>query len=282
MCESSGSIHAPAVSDATGYLIRTAYDRAGEFTSSNELLNQIYQMVTQTYESLTLGGYVVDCPTRERLGYGGDAGTSFETGMYNFSTGGLYSRWLANWRDSQVAIRFAAAHGAELPGPGGGGPMWGGIVVTLPWQMYLQYGDKGVLETNYPMIQKWLDYLAFGDHQGDLLLTHTSHAMTDADVELPGRLGDAERKLRGHQREPAGPAINSIHYLYQLQLASKIASVLGKTADAATYNARAAAVSKAIHQRFFNAGDHNYPNGDSVLQAFPLLTDWFRRTCAKT
>ncbi|SPE39918.1 hypothetical protein SBA3_3490015 [Candidatus Sulfopaludibacter sp. SbA3] len=61
---------APAVGDATGYLIRTAYDRAGEFTSSNELLNQIYQMVTRTYESLTLGGYVVDCPTRERLGYG--------------------------------------------------------------------------------------------------------------------------------------------------------------------------------------------------------------------
>ena len=85
---------APAVSDATGYLIRTSYDRAGEFTSSNQLLNQIYQMVTRTYEDLTLGGYVVDCPTRERLGYGGDAGTSFETGMFNFSSGGLYNRWL--------------------------------------------------------------------------------------------------------------------------------------------------------------------------------------------
>ena len=92
---------APAVSDASGYLIRTSYDRAGEFSSSNELLNQIYQMVTRTYESLTLGGYVVDCPTRERLGYGGDAGTSFETGMFNFASGGLYNRWLANWRDSQ-------------------------------------------------------------------------------------------------------------------------------------------------------------------------------------
>ena len=100
-----GTDAAPAVSDAKGYLIRTAYERAGEFTSSNDLLNRIYQMVTRTYEALTLGGYVVDCPTRERLGYGGDAGTSFETGMYNFSTGGLYSRWLANWRDSQEQAR---------------------------------------------------------------------------------------------------------------------------------------------------------------------------------
>jgi alpha-L-rhamnosidase len=94
-----GTESAPAVSDAKGYLIRTAYERTGEFTSSNDLFNQIYRMVTRTYEALSLGGYVVDCPTRERLGYGGDAGTSFETGMFNFSTGGLYSRWLSNWRD---------------------------------------------------------------------------------------------------------------------------------------------------------------------------------------
>lgn len=78
-----GTESPPAVSDAKGYLIRTAYERAGEFNSSNDLLNQIYRMVTRTYEALTLGGYVVDCPTRERLGYGGDAGTSFETGMFN-------------------------------------------------------------------------------------------------------------------------------------------------------------------------------------------------------
>src|SRR5207253_267295 len=116
---------APAVSGATGYLIRTAYDRAGEFTSSNELLNRLYQMVTRTYEALTLGGYVVDCPTRERLGYGGDAGASMETGMFNFSVGGLYNRWLANWRDSQdprdddanveFSGRLADAEG-KLPG----------------------------------------------------------------------------------------------------------------------------------------------------------------------
>jgi len=36
--------------------------------------------------------------------------------------------------------------------------------------------------------------------------------------------------------------------------------VLGKAADAAAYDARAAAVSKAIHQRFYNAKDHSYTN----------------------
>ena len=78
----------PSISGIEGYLIRTAYDSAGEFTSSNDLLNRINQMVSRTYEAITLGGYIVDCPTRERLGYGGDSGTSMEAGMFNFSVGG--------------------------------------------------------------------------------------------------------------------------------------------------------------------------------------------------
>jgi alpha-L-rhamnosidase len=268
-----GTENAPSVSDATGYLIRTAYERAGEFSCSNDLLNQIYQMVTRTYEALTVGGYVVDCPTRERLGYGGDAGTSFETGMYNFSTGGLYDRWLANWRDSQDPATGSLPHTApNYPNQGGGGPMWGGIVVTLPWQMYLQYGDKGVLETNYPMIQKWLGYLD-SETQEDLLMTHKSHAMR---MDAWNFLGDwltPKGSVRGNSADP-GPAqsINSVHYVYQLQLASKIAAVLGKQADASAYAARATAVSRAIHQRFYNAADHSYSNGDSVQEAFPLLT----------
>ena len=48
----------------------------------------------------------------------------------------------------------------NYPDQGGGGPMWSGFVVTMPWQVYLNYGDKGILETNYPMIRKWL---AFAD-----------------------------------------------------------------------------------------------------------------------
>ena len=259
---------APDVASATGYLIRTAYERAGEFASSNALLNQIYQMVTRTYEALSLGGYVVDCPTRERLGYGGDAGTSMETGMYNFSTGGLYNRWLANWRDAQVASGSLPHTAPNYPNQGGGGPMWGGFVVTLPWRMYLQYGDKGVLEGNFPMIQKWLGYLD-SETKEDLLLTHTSHAISNT-WNFLGDWLTPKGSFRGNT--PPAQQINSVHYVYQLQLASKIAGVLGKAADASAYDARAAAVSKAVHQRFYNAADYSYTNGDSVQEAFPLLT----------
>jgi alpha-L-rhamnosidase len=258
----------PVPAEIAGYFIRTGYDGAGEFTSSSELLNQIHRLVTRTYEALTLGGYVVDCPTRERLGYGGDAGTSMETGMFNFSSGGLYNRWLANWRDAQVESGSLPHTAPNYPNQGGGGPMWGGFVVTLPWQMYLQYGDRRVLETNYPMIEKWLGYLA-SETQDDLLLTHTSHAISD-NWNFLGDWLTPKGSFRGNT-SPA-QLINSVHFVYQLQLASRIARVLGKAADAARYDVRAAAVSKAVHRRFYNAADFSYTNGDSIQEAFPLFT----------
>jgi alpha-L-rhamnosidase len=265
-----GLPQAPTAADATGYLIRTAYDRAGEFTSSNAQLNQIFQLTTRTYEALTLGGYVVDCPTRERLGYGGDAGTSLETGMFAFSTGGLYNRWLANWRDSQEPSTGSLPHTApNYLNQGGGGPMWGGFVVTLPWQMYLQYGDRGVLETNYPMIRTWLGYLA-SETTDDLLLDHKSHGMLRQEWNFLGDWLTPRGSLRG--TVPAVQAINTTHYLYQLQLASRIATVLGMKADATAYDAKARAVSAAIHRRFYNAGEYTYTNGDTMQLAFPLLT----------
>ncbi|MGE5358294.1 MAG: alpha-L-rhamnosidase C-terminal domain-containing protein, partial [Bacteroidales bacterium] len=261
---------APAASDAVGYLIRTAYERAGEFTSSDDLLNRIYRMATRTYESLTLGGYVVDCPTRERLGYGGDAGTSLETGMYNFSTGGLYSRWLANWRDAQEPSTGSLPHTApNYPNQGGGSPMWGGFVVILPWQMYVQYGDRAVLEANYPMIRQWLAYLA-SEATGDLLLDHKSHAMAMQEWNFLGDWLTPKGSLRGSV--PPVQLINTAHYLYQLRLASRIATTLGIASDATAYDARAAAVATAIHRRFFNVDEHSYTNGDSVQEAFPLFT----------
>jgi alpha-L-rhamnosidase len=268
----SGVNTAPAVSGITGYLIRTAYDRTGEFTSSNDLLNRIYQMITRTYEALTLGGYVVDCPTRERLGYGSDSGTSMETGMFNFSVGGLYNRWLGNWRDAQDPTGSLPHTAPNYPNQGGGGPMWGGFVVTLPWQMYLQYGDKRVLETNYSMIQKWLGYLS-SETTDDLLLDHKSHAMALQQWNFLGDWLTPKGSFRGTSPDPR-PAqlINSVHYLYQLELAAKIAVVLGRSADASNYSTRAVAVSKAVQEHFYNRGDYSYANGDSVLEAFPLLT----------
>jgi hypothetical protein len=259
---------APSLSDATGQMIRTAYDRAGDFTSSNDLLNQIYQMVNRTYEALSLGSMVVDCPTRERQGYGGDGGTSMETGMLAFQTGGLYNTWLAHWRDAQDPKTGSIPNTAPYYNRAAGGPMWGGFAVTLPWHLYVQYGDRGVLETNYPMIQKWLTSL-LADTTDDLLLGRDGQPGGRGMMNFIGDWLTPKGSYSGNT--PTAQILNSVHLVYELQIASKIATVLGKTADASTYAARADAIAKATHRRFYNPADHTYGNGDSALEVFPLM-----------
>jgi alpha-L-rhamnosidase len=271
----TGLTQPPSLKDARGYLIHTAYETAGAFTCSNDLLNRIHAMVTRTYRCLTLGGYVVDCPTRERLGYGGDAGTSMETGMFNFGTGALYTRWADDWRDAQHPetgdLPFTAP---SYQDQGGGGPMWSGFVVTMPWQMYVQYGDRRILETSYPMMQKWLGYLQ-SETVNHLIESHKSYRM-----RLPQWtfLGDwlAPRPAGGGGRGDFGDLqavkfINNCHHVYQLDIAAKIAALLGKNDDAAKYRAESATLRRLLHERFFVADKQSYATGEQPYLAFPLL-----------
>lgn len=46
-------------------------------------LNAIYELNRFTFRTLDIGGYYVDCPHRERLGYG-DGQMAVETDIYNF------------------------------------------------------------------------------------------------------------------------------------------------------------------------------------------------------
>lgn len=270
----TGLDQAPSLEDIKGYFIRTAYERAADFESSNDLLNRIYRTVTWTYQCLTLGGYVVDCPTRERLGYGGDAGTSIEAGLFNFDTGGLYNRWSAIWRDAQDPKTGDLPYTAPAyPDQGGGGPMWSGFVVTLPWQLYLQYGDKGILETSYPTIQRWLAF-AESKTKDRILEPYISYG-----IRMPqwNYLGDwVTPKRTGSGGDPSrhpvsARFINNCHYLYTLQLASKIAGILGKNGDASSYTDKAGELRRALHERFFDAARNSYATGEQPYLAMPLL-----------
>jgi alpha-L-rhamnosidase len=269
----TGLQHAPAAADVKGLAIRTGYDRASEFESSNELLNQLYRTVTWTWQCLSLGGYVVDCPTRERLGYGGDSGTSIETGLLNFDSGALYNRWSDIWRDAQETQSGDVPYTApNYPDQGGGGPMWSGFIVTLPWQVYQQYGDRRVLSKNYPAIQKWL---AFADSK---TVNHILEPYVSVGIRQPqwNYLGDwvtpQREGVTDGARDPVGGRfINNCHYLYTLQLAAKIAAILGKPGDAAMYRERADTLSRTLQERFYDPAKGIYATGEQPYLALPLL-----------
>ncbi len=283
----SGLKEAPTVNDIKGWMIRTNYQHATHFESADTLQNWIYDRIRWTFENLSLGGYVVDCPQRERMGYGGDAHATSETGMFNYQLGAFYTKWLEDWRDvqgteSMVGNMLDTAHARKAMTSGrilnngvvphtaptywgGGGPAWGGIVVTLPWFMYQHYGDRQVLERNFGLMKGWLDFLQSNTRE-DLLQRFGGQWDFLGDWLWPN--ANAEGM---NNDKPETLCLNNSYYVFNLRTAAKVARVIGRLDEALRWEAQAERSAVAIHQRFFNASDHSYADGSMANLAAALL-----------
>jgi alpha-L-rhamnosidase len=275
-----GLKYQPALGDIRASLVRTDYARVADFECSNKLLNDIYNTTLWTFEDLSLGGYVVDCPHRERMGYGGDAHATTECGLNNYGLGAFYRKWSQDWRDVQggsaawgtaekAAVQDTVESG-NLPytAPtywGGGGPGWSGYCVTLPWEMYERYGDTRILATNFSTIQRWLAFLET-KAKDNILRRWGGEWDFLGDWLWPGAQG-----VNGDTRETL--FFNNCYWVFNLQTAANIAEVIGKKEDAARYRARADEVRKAVHREFFIPGVNSYVNGFQAYLAIALLVD---------
>lgn len=277
----SGLQYRPSLTDVRGELVRSDYQRSGWFECSNPLLNDIYRTTLWTYENLSLGGYVVDCPQRERMGYGGDAHATTRTALDNYRLGAFYTKWTQDWRDVQnrsaawgVGSTAASSddQGQEGNLPytaptywGGGGPAWSGICVTLPWYIYRQYGDRRILEVNLPTIERWLAFLETKS-KDNMLVRWGGQWDFLGDWLWPGAQG-----VNGDTRETL--FFNNCYWIYNLQTASRIAQVLGKRDLAAKYRRRAAEVREAVHRTFFDPDENGYVNSFQAYLAIALVVD---------
>ncbi len=258
-----GLSYKPSIRDIRCYLIRTDYERAGFFECSDELLNRIYETTLWTFENLSLGGYVVDCPHRERMGYGGDAHATTNTGLTNYNLGAFYTKWNQDWWDTQDDK-------GNLPytAPtfwGGGGPAWSGFCVTLPWEIYHRYGDIRILKESYPVIERWLAFLD-SQSKDDLLVRWGGEWDFLGDWLWPGAQG-----TNGDTRETL--FLNNCYWVYNLQTAAKIADIIGFNQNAVRYRRRAETIKQAIQSQFFYTSDASYANGFQAYQAVALLID---------
>lgn len=273
----------PELQDFHGSMVRTAYGRTTQFECSLPLLNRIYETALWTFENLSLGGYVVDCAQRERMGYGGDGHATLETGLDNYDLRAFYTKWNEDWRDVQGT---AAAWGVDRkegeagsgkriePGNlpytaptywGGGGPAWSGFCVTLPWELYRRTGDKRVLAASFPTVQRWLAFLE-GKSVNHLLRRWGGEWDFLGDWLWPGAQG-----VNGDSRETL--FFNNCYWVYNLTTAARMADALGQKHQAQLWRARAAAIRTTIHREFWNPTDPGYVNGSQAYLAIADLIE---------
>jgi alpha-L-rhamnosidase len=267
----------PALADVRAWMVRSDYASAAQFECSNPLFNHILHVTRWTFENLSLGGYLVDCPHRERMGYGGDAHASTTTGLRNYQLGALYTKWAEDWRDSQGSssawgVGANAAQSALEPGNlpytaptywGGGGPAWGGFVVHLPSEMWTAYADQRLVESMLPTIERWLAFLETKQHD-NLLRRWGGEWDFLGDWLWPGAQG-----VNGDTRETL--FFNNGYWIYNLQTAARLASILGRDAQAAAWNQRADEIRRAVHAAFFDPAEPGYVDHSQACLAMALV-----------
>ena len=128
---------APAPGDAEAMMIESNLESAGTFECSNDLFNRINQVNLWTIRCLNLGGYMVDCPHRERMGYGGDGQTSIDTQIMNLDASAFYTKWTTEGLDDQNPVTGKSAQYSPNGANADGSPdancwfLWGGMVDVL-------------------------------------------------------------------------------------------------------------------------------------------------------
>ena len=196
-----------------------------------------------------------DCPQRdERMGWTGDAQVFAPTACYNMYTPAFYRKYLFDMLCEQKEL------GGSVPfvvpdvlnilhkradgffGGQSGSCAWGDAAAVIPWTVYRFYGDKSLLEEEYPNMTLWAEWIHAQD-DGDFLWRKGFHfadwlALDNPDKSSP--MGGTDSYY-----------IASTYYYYSTLLCAKAAAALGKAEDEKKYADRAEAIRQAIRAEYF-------------------------------
>lgn len=240
----------PSNLEAADILGRFVYDEMtniGTFHSSDALLNQIHQNAWWGIAS-NYKGIPIDCPQRnERQPWLGDRPTSAYGESFLFDNTLLYSKWLEDIRLSQkedgaipdVAPAFWRYYSDNIS--------WPGTYLFIADMLYQQTADIRVLETHYPAMKKWMDYMRLRYTDKDGIITKDSYGdwcFPPASIE-EGRGKIADKKY-------PSALISSAFYYHLLHTMQRFSVLTDNAKDSVIYADQAVQLKEDFNKRFYN------------------------------
>lgn len=290
--------------DVAGIVVHTDLERTGWFKCSDDRINRLHEAAVWSLRG-NVCDIPTDCPTRERAGWTGDWQIFVPTAAFLYDVAGFSAKWLtdlaADQRADGVVLHCAPnSEHTQFHPPGSAG--WGDAAVIVPWEIYRSYGDRDLLERQWPSMTAWVDYAArqarLHRHPSRARGRHTPAAheqfLWDTGFHWgewlePGMLPpDADddaidaytQALRTADHGPVATA-----YLHlSARLLANIAHVLGRGDDALTYWQLATAVRAAWQAEFLRpdgtVSPESQPDYTRAL-AFDLIPGQLRRAAVE-
>jgi len=251
----------------TGLVFASDLPRTSEFSCSDDRVNQLYSNIIWGQRGNFLS-IPTDCPQRdERCGWGGDAQVFVRTASYNADIAAFYSKWLVDMVDAQRADG-AYADISPFVGFNYGAPGWADAGIICPWNIYHVYGDKKVLEVNYPSMVKWVE-----------LCRTNSNGL----IREKNRGNDYGDWLSINANTPKD-LIGTAYFAYSTSLLAKAADALGKQEDAEKYQKLFEDIREAFNKKYVAADGRIHGNTQTcylMALRFDLLSDEMRAKAAQ-
>lgn len=233
--------------------------RAGEFSCSKELFNQIHKLIDTAVRS-NLQHVLTDCPHREKLGWLEQSYLMGPSLLYNWDLRTFLPKVLRDIRDAQTFDGLIPDIAPEYVVFGGGfrdSPEWGSAGVMLPWLAWEWYGDKQALAGQYRSMKAYVEYLDARTKDG--LLTYGLGDWYDIGPRGPGE----------SQLTPQGVTATAT-YWRDLQVLQRAALLLGKSDDQTQFLNKAETTEAAFQKAYFGPASTTYATGSQTSLAMPL------------
>lgn len=257
--EVTGYPGTPTAKSLDARVVHTDVTSTGAFSSSDALLNQIWQNNRWTIlnNSMTTP---TDNPVRdERTPPGMDVQAYHDASVREFGMDGYYANYLQDMPP-----------GVPLPNDGGNAqqPDMDGDQITLAWTLYEQYGDRATLATAYPGMKEFVDTNATD------VPRHIWPANRGfGDWCPPDRSSNANSGLgnpsAGNCTSEVSVVNTALSYLQAVDVA-KAAEALGHSDDVAHFTQLADAIKQAFNTQFLNAAGDTYGDGRQTTSVLPL------------
>ena len=242
--------------DFEGIVIYTDLEKKIYFESDNKKINKLIENCFWGQ----CGNFLdvpTDCPQRdERLGWTADTQVFVNTACYNMDTYIFYKKFLKDLRGDQT-MYFNGDIPMYSPSlkkeAGEGGAVWADAGTIIPWNLYLNYGDKNLLEKNYSLMKDYAETLIKKDiEQGNKNLILSGFTFGDwlaQDGVCPqSYFGGTDNGF-----------IRTVYYYRSIELTSFAAKELGKKEDFEKYDNLKKNIYNAILDEYFA------PNGKLAL-----------------
>lgn len=238
------------------HFLSTDMEQIGDFDSSNDLMNKIYQAVCRSYQS-NYHGIPTDCPHREKNGWTADAHISMDIALMNFDAIRSYEKWIDDYVDNQREDGYISG---IVPSSSWGygdwpGPVWDAAMFIIPNKLYEYYGDTRAIETIYPVAERYLDMQHKRENEDGVV-----------DKFMDG-IGD----WCYYRTYTPQDFVSACYYYYQHKLMTRFAELLGR--DGEKYAAKTEQLREYINNKYLNRETGAYSIAKITAQALPLALD---------